>query len=235
MSRKSKSDKKKRFFGKKGYTITIVLAALILVVSIITLSYSWFSPMSQSGTSMSYSANIKVRSENCEIKGTYPATSENHLPMSAKTGNLESSYVSEPVESVTVKLIESAVDLDSGVELPADTNYDTANQIYYFRTKIDNNDVQPTNVSLYLKSVPTLVDESTPGETFSQFGIGVASPSNSYHTYTSQQSDVCIVRNAFIRGMNDEKYETLYVDWFVRITDTSVKIDFNNNLYLRYN
>lgn len=221
-----------RFFGKRGYTIIVVLAAVILIISIITLSYSWYSPLSQPGTSMNYSANVKIRSEDCTIIGTFPAESENALPMSGKTGNLEESFSkSSAADDVTVQLI-TTVPQDAPEGTTADTS--ATGQIYYFRTKIQNNDVQPTNVSLYLKSAPTKVNGETPGASFSKFGIGVASPSNSYHTFTTSQTDVCIVRNAFIRGKNDEKYQNLYVDWFVRITDSSVKIDFTQ-LYLRYN
>ena len=237
MSGRKKSAKKhkklKGILGKRGYTLTIVLAALILIVSIITLSYSWYSPLSQPGTSMNYSAKVSVRSENCSILGTFPATSENALPMSMKTGNLEASYDATAAEDVTVQLITSLPQ-----EHPEDAAIDTADtgEIYYFRTKIANNDLQPTNVSLYMKTAPTLVDGEAPGDSFSKIGIGVVSPSNSYHTFTTTQSDVCIIRNAFIRGMNDEKYKTLYVDWFVRIySSSSVTIDFDDNLYLRYN
>ena len=235
MSDRKKSAQKskgiKGIFSKRGYTVTVVLAALILIVSIVTLSYSWYSPLTQPGTSMSYSATVKVRSENCSILGTFPANSENALPMSLKTGNLEASYVQTAAEYATVQLASMPQDAPQG----AAADSASTGQIFYFRTKIANNDTQPTNVSLYLKTAPSLVDGETPGASFSKIGIGVASPSNSYHTYTSPQTDVCIIRNAFVRGCNDEKYQTLYVDWFVRTySASSVKIDFDD-LYIRYN
>lgn len=202
-----KKSKLKGLLGKRGYTITVVLAALILVVSIITLSYSWYSPLSQPGTSMNYSADVKVRSENCAILDT--------------KGMDETKYNNKGEWDFTT-------DISGSKQIPA-------NSIYYFRTVISNNDVQPTNVSLYLKSFPT--------GNVAKVGLGVASPSNSYIEYTTDNSDTCIVRNAFIYGKNDEKYKDLYIIWFIKTSTDPVTVNVtskdktpaNNNLYLRYN
>lgn len=152
---------------------------------------------------MNYGMNIKVRSENCQINGTRESA-DNAKAMAAKTGELDFTQ-SEAVNSATLSL------------KTGDTE-----QIYYFETTIKNLDEQPTNVSLYLKSIPN-----------TKFGLGVASPSNSYHVFNAAQQDVCIVRNAFIKGSADEKYHDLKVVWFIRAAG-SVTIDFTK-LYLRYN
>lgn len=77
MSKKNTNTKKNavRFFsGRNGIILIALLAAMILVVSIITMSYSWFTPEVRKGTGMTYQADLKIRSENCSITGTYKDT-----------------------------------------------------------------------------------------------------------------------------------------------------------------
>lgn len=65
--------------GRNGIVLVALLAVMILVISLITMSYSWFTPEVRKGTGMTYQADLKIRSENCSIVGTYKNTAEaNH-------------------------------------------------------------------------------------------------------------------------------------------------------------
>lgn len=73
---KNKKKPAAKGFGKKlltkrnGVILVVFLAVLILVINLITLSYSWFSPEVKKGTGMQYNATLTVRSQNCAITHT---------------------------------------------------------------------------------------------------------------------------------------------------------------------
>lgn len=80
MSKKNIDSKKNalRFFsGRSGIILVALLAVMILVVSLVTMSYSWFTPEVKKGTGMTYQADLKIRSENCSIEKTLKATVTN--------------------------------------------------------------------------------------------------------------------------------------------------------------
>ena len=210
MSKKKRSNKKP-LVKRNGFMLVALLAVMILIVSIVTMSYSWYEPAVKKGTGMSYSADVVVRSNHCTITGTKAAATENAKELSAKTGELV--YDTDVTSEVTVP----------------------ANQIWYFRTTIKNADSAPTNISLYLKSLPTKVGGASPSASFAEFGFGVAVPSNSYRKYTTAQNDFYIVRNAYIYGADSEEgSDVLNVDWFIKTGSAS--ISFNPaDLYLNYN
>lgn len=208
MSKRNKSKKPRLniFVGRRGSILILALAAMILVVSAFSMTYSWYSPQVQTGKGANYSAMVKVRSEDCIIVETNELPSNNFMDFSG-----------------------TLTDISGGQSV-------SANSIKYFRTVIRNKNINPTNISLYLKAFPK-------EDSVAKVGLGVANPSNSYHEYTGSTNDVCIVRNAFLYGSNDENYRDLYVVWFVKTSTDSVTVNVtgkdntidNNNLYLRYN
>ena len=215
MSNKTKKKKKninKRFdaiMKRKGMNIVLILAVLILVVSIVSLSFSWFSPGSRTGKGVGFNADIAMRSENCTIK-TYKSNSINV----SSDGKITYDEV-ETTGNVTVNPGERV----------------------YFKTDIENQDSVGTNISLYISEIPSTVGGSDPGvSSFSAIGLGVATPSNTYHTYTAKQSDVYIIRNAFVHGNDgsDEEYTTT-VEWFVRNYGSSDVVIDLDKLYIMYN
>ena len=187
--------------GRNGIVLVALLAVMILVISLITMSYSWFTPEVRKGTGMTYQADLKIRSENCSIVGTYKNTAEaNHA-----------------------KNYSTAVGPSESVPVPA-------NGICYFKTVISNADANATNVSLYAALLPS-----------GTYGLGVAYPSNSYHKYSSgdsdDYSDVNIVRNAHIDGMSEGENGEIYVEWFIKNeSNSAVTVNFSTlGLYLMYN
>ncbi|MBQ3417832.1 MAG: hypothetical protein IJH32_08350 [Ruminococcus sp.] len=77
MNPKTQKKAVKFFSGRNGIILIALLAVMILTVSLITMSYSWFSPEVKKGTGMAYQADLQIRSENCSIVGTYKDTGTN--------------------------------------------------------------------------------------------------------------------------------------------------------------
>ncbi|MEE3492258.1 hypothetical protein [Ruminococcus sp.] len=192
---KKQNKRKKVFTTRNGIVLVALLAVLILLVSVVTLSYSWFEPQSRPGTGMEYRADAAVRSQNCSIKGTYAGTVTNGAITYDKTNSL------------------------SGTQ-------SVSGDIKYFLTEIENADPAPTNISLFIGSLPAASSD--------YYGLGVAVPSNSYRKISSAQTDYYIIRNAYINGFKDGHNGELTVEWFIRPEGNTV--DFNvNNLYIMYN
>ena len=90
MNSKTRKKAFKFFSGRNGIILIALLAVMILIVSLITMSYSWFSPEVKKGTGMVYQADLSVRSENCTIVGTYKDTGTNGVKnYSAAVGSTE--------------------------------------------------------------------------------------------------------------------------------------------------
>ena len=193
------SKKRKKRVSRNGVILISLLALMSLVISLITMSYSWFTPAVKKATGMQYQADAAIRSEKCQIFKNYEGVKD-------PNDNNKLKYTTEVTGSQSI----------SGTELK------------YFRTVIINPDENATNVSLYISSMPGSSDSDNP------YGMGVASPSNSYHKYPSSQSDVYIVRNAYIDGVKDGVNGELIVDWFIKPNGNTISINLSG-LYLMYN
>ena len=185
--------------GRNGVILVALLAILILLINVVTFSYSWFTPSVKNSTGMSYQGSGGVRSQDCST-ATFKLTSTN--------GKLSVG------DAVTANAEVAVADGDG---------------IQYFRTVIYNNSSVATNVSLYLASVPT---------SSAAFSLGVMTPSNSFHTYTTSQTDVSIIRNAYIAGgvTRDAGFEpgVREVIWFIKTQGADVAVDMTQ-LYILYN
>lgn len=190
---------------KKGIMLISLLAILVLVVSIITASYSWFSPKSVKGTGINYHTDVRFRSENCTVthyRGSV-GTGENN-------GVISYTKINDPTTDITI------------------TASTTSETIAYFMTNVTNNDTKyPTVVSMYMSDFP---------DSGSNFGFGIAAPSNSYRQITAQQHDFYFVRNAFITQNDNSDDATLSVEWFVKIPQngSDVTIDLSK-MYIMFN
>lgn len=202
---KKKRSRKMRPVNRKGELLILILAVMILLVSIFTLSYSWFSPDVKNGTGMSYDAKVQVRSENCSIIANYQAAENAEKDALKRKGELK----------YTVPISNSGT---TTVEVPP-------NRIYYFETVINNADPAATNGSLYIASLPSVAKT---------YGLGVAYPSNTYQKISEDKTDFCIVRNAYIAGAENGEAGVLKIDWFIKTGDSAVTIDFAK-LYWNYN
>ena len=184
-------------YKRTGVIVVVLLALLILAVNLITFSYSWFLPEIKKGSGVQYSADLTVRSENCGLSHTKGSVSNGAITYNALTG--------EEAETKSIRV--------------------NANSIQYFRTTVTNYDVNATNISLYIESLPAADNE---------YGLGIATPSNTYRTFTEAQTQVCILRNAYVKG---EQYGTkgqLAIEWFIKTSGTAVTVDLDD-LYLMYN
>ncbi len=92
----------------------------------------------------------------------------------------------------------------------------TSGQTVYYKTVIVNSSEEyDTVVSLFLSSF-------TP--TDGTASIGVAFPTNSFRTFSETQTDIHIIRNAYVKTkiLNDANPGELSVEWFVRCDSGSV-------------
>ena len=220
-NKRPKSKRKERFenlMARKGMSVVLILAVLILIVSIVSLSFSWFKPFSKEGRGASYSAQISIRSENCSIT-SYAGTAVT----SSSDGKMNIDY--------DAPLTGNA----QSVEVPA-------NSIVYFGTKIKNNSDYPTNVSLYISEFPSKINNASPPNSFTAVGLGVATPTNNYHEYTTKQPasgamDPYIIRNIYVSvedSANNDPGSTT-IEWFVKNNSGStVTVDLSK-LYIMYN
>ncbi len=105
-------------------SICIVLAILIIIVSITTVSFSWFEPGSASGIGLQFSVDTSVRSQNCSYS-TFEGNDDDN----------------------------NGVIVYGNTEVDSDEVTVSADDVAYFKTVIYNdNEKYDTNVSLYLPS-----------------------------------------------------------------------------------
>ncbi|MBQ3264960.1 MAG: hypothetical protein IJH07_04195 [Ruminococcus sp.] len=125
--RRSKTEQMKKSIKRRGVILISVLAVLILMVNVITASYSWFTPGKVNGAGMEYVDTIANRSEQCTFK-TYRGT---------KITSYSSGHYIDQIDYNTEITTESV----------------PAGETKYFRTSIVNADTaNASDVSLYFSS-----------------------------------------------------------------------------------
>ena len=119
----------KNALTRRGITLIVVLAVLILLVNVITASFSWFIPNSQTANNVEYSASDVIRSEDCKF-ATFAGVLQT-----------EGSGSSQVVTGITYPSVASSTTLSAG-------------QTAYFRTEIINeNENFASNVSLFISEI----------------------------------------------------------------------------------
>lgn len=219
MSKKNnKKAKAKAAITRKGVMLIALLAAMILVVSIVTFSYSWFEPQTVTGKGLSFNEDTRLRSEDCSFE-----THKGEVVTSTMKTNDPDTYKGYFIDQVRYF---DAVETGS-VPIPA-------NSRVYFKTDITNgigafsrtNGEYPSIVSLYITTMP------------GNLTVACTYPSNSVRFVSSTQYDYYIIRNAYVKVKDDEDVDgpgLLEVEWFVENnTGTASSINLNN-LYLMYN
>ncbi len=188
------------------FPICILMTILIVVLSMLTFSFSWFAPGSETGVGLQFSETTSVRSENCKYT-TYTGDNNN--------GVISYENVINASTEVTVSSQGSGNNATPGFA--------------YFKTVIQNvNDNYDTNISLYLPQFN--VDTETTA------AIGVAVPTNTYKSYKGNNSDVAIVRNAYIAAYSYDKDASgsISIEWFVKCDKGAVTLN-PGSVYLTYN
>ena len=203
MKKKTVANKERnKLLAKRGIPLVLTLAVLILLVNVITASYSWFSPTSLSGAGMKFQQSDFIRSENCSLK-LFQGTKVN--------GVITYSEVS------TNTSVDSTPSTDPTVGLN------------YFRVVVKNDDtVNASNVSILFNC--TINADTT---------IGIMTPSNAVHTYTSDMAEktVFLVRNAYVKKLVSTEVNPgeLYVDFFIRYTGSDSFTLSPSDLIILYN
>lgn len=185
--------------------LCILLAVLILVITMTTVSFSWFEPDVQSGVGLQFKETTTLRSESCTIK-TYKGVKITDST-STKYGLVD--YETTEVANGTAQIIKEG-------------------ETVYFKTVVENtSEDYDTNVSLFLKTFTVNSNIAS---------VGVAVPTNSYRTFSSNQNDLSIVRNAFVKKYvkTDSAPGELSIEWFVKCDSGQVSF-YPRDLYLAYN
>lgn len=195
MSKTKNNSKRVMFSRRKGIILIALLAMLILMVNIIMMSYSWFSPNVRKGTGMSYSADIQVRSESCTLVSHLGTSTNGLITYDNATYNTTYTVGANSIKYFKT-IISNSSDYSSNVSL----------FISALPTSVDGGTVSSSS-------------------TFTSFGLGVAYPSNSYRTYTTLQEDLYIVRNAYIEGKSDGANGEISIEWFIKTGSSTVTVD----------
>ncbi|MBQ0098730.1 MAG: hypothetical protein KBS62_07380 [Oscillospiraceae bacterium] len=122
---KKNQDKNKKKNNKFGIILVSFLAGLILVVNVITASFSWFEPTSVNGNSIKLNETTPLRVEECEISQNF-------------TG----------VQQTDKSIVYTEASASSTHSVPA-------GEKAYFKTVIINNSTTAdTNISLFINQFP---------------------------------------------------------------------------------
>lgn len=182
------------------FPLCIMMAILILVIGMTTVSFSWFEPSSLSGSGLSFKHVTAVNSNEC-IVNTYSGQ------MNAKG------------EIVYYDTALSSGNGNNSVSISSDSTS-------YFKTVITNNNTSyDANISLYLKNLTINTSAD----------VAIIYPTNTYRTFTSNQQDLHLVRNAYVEA-KDTKSGTgeITVEWFIRCAEGTASFD-ADDIYIMYN
>ncbi|MBQ8860163.1 MAG: hypothetical protein IJ015_02355 [Ruminococcus sp.] len=193
--------------------ICVLLAVLIVILGMTTISFSWFEPDIEEGIGLEFKEDTKLRSQECTI-ATYSGTKGN------KITDYKTTEVADA--NVTLEATSETVTAEDGSESTVYT------PVYaYYKTVITNpSDDYDTVVSLFLPSfVPSNGNSS----------LCVAYPTNSCRTFSEEQTDIHIIRNAYVPNnvATDSNPGQLVVEWFVKCSVGSVTFN-PSQVYLMY-
>lgn len=211
---KSKSKKKVMLTKRRGVIIISVLAVLVLVVNIITASFSWFTPQQVQGAGMAYTEDAYLRSEQCTFS-TYQGTKRSTSQSGHYIDEIE--YDASPISTISVP----------------------AGQTKYLRTSIINADTNyASDVSVYFNSIGTASCNLTLAVTFPSNTVRTISSAQSDY-YLVRNAYVKVHDSNDVDGPG-----LLQIDWFVKNNGSSavtLKLGpqseggTNANMYLMYN
>ena len=228
-SSSKKKNKNNRFDPKmttrRGIILISVLAALILVINLVTASYSWFGPGSNTGSGVKYDKTVTARSEKCSFE-----TREGHRTASY-VAEAEAAYLSN---AATKDYRHDQIIYSTMVNDDV-TIYD--GETVFFKTEITNSDpYYPSVISLFLRYAPAGVV------------VCVNNPSNTVREVTGAMNDYSLVRNAYVKPFEANDVDgpgLLVVEWSVTnnsgdaivfdATPVNSRSNPNTGLYIMYN
>ena len=203
MNKKTKKKDGNLFGVRRGVVLIALLAVLVMVINLISASYSWFTPQSDTKQGMKYSFDGKIRSENC--------TMSTYTGIKVTESNRESGEYVDQLRYYT--------------EPASGTMSISAGQTKYFKTEILNADTKnASDISLYIPSIT------------GKFTLAVTYPGNTVRKFSSNQTDLYIVRDAYVKQKDEADVNgpgVLEIEWFITAqTATSFNV---SDLYLLYN
>lgn len=151
MKKKAK-DKNRQIFisSRRGVIVIALIAILVLMINLISASYSWFTPQEDAKGSLAYAFEGNVRSENCSMS-TFKGDKNDTADISQNKFKNQIIYqTTEATGSVSI----------------------AAGKTQYFKTEIINADTQnASDISLYIKSMPAgTLAVTYPGNSVRVFG-----------------------------------------------------------------
>ena len=207
MKKRTKAKKRKLFVAsRRGVIVVALIAVLVLVINLITASYSWFTPQEEAKRGMSYSFSGKARSESCTMTHY-----SGHKLSLADGDELETGQYWGQMVYFT----------------PNNTNVTlSANEIAYFKTEILNSDENnASDISLYIKGLKNCTLAVTyPGNSVRKIAAGETAD-----VYIVRNAYVKRKDNADVNGPGK-----LEIEWFVIGATGGTSFDLNN-VYLLYN
>lgn len=180
------------------FPLCILMAIVIVVVSMTTVSFSWFKPGSLSGTGLQFSETVSVRSEVCSF-----------VTYSGENNNGVITYESEPI--------------NAGVTVSATTSGETTTPgVSYFKTVINNNSGYDTNVSLYLSTF-ALDSNST-----ASIGVAVPTNTYRTFSETKNNIHIIRNAYISTYSYESTNSGKLIVEWFIKCEEGSVTVQPNS-------
>ena len=181
------------------------MAIMILIIGMTTASYSWFEPDVKEGIGLEFKDETHLRAQNCTV-ATYKGVK----------GNKITTYESSPMAN-------------ANVTVEATTSGETTTPGYaYFKTVITNSSADyDTVVSLFIPSFTVAGNSNA--------SLCVAVPTNSVRTYSATQTDIHVIRNAYVPRYvaADANPGQIIVEWFVKCNVGSVTFN-PSQVYLMY-
>lgn len=215
INHKSNSDAMKKMITRRGVILISVLAVLILMVNLITASYSWFTPKTVDGAGMQFVDTAYTRSEQCSFS-TYEGTKRTTYTTGHYIDQIE--YGASAITSVSIGHGETK----------------------YFRTSIVNADKNyASDVSLYFASLGEANCNLTVAVTYPSNTVRKVSSAQSDY-YLIRNAFVKVHDDNDVDGPG-----LLQVDWFITNNAASGSVTVklgpesaggtNANMYLMYN
>jgi hypothetical protein len=195
MKSNAKQKKKRALNTRTGVVLIAMLALVVLIVNLVSASYSWFTPQTVEKKGLDYGFTGKVRSEDCEMY-TYRGTKI------TSSNRLDGEYIGQIRYDTSPN--SSSVNVSGG------------GNVEYFKTEIINQDTNSaSDISLYISSLGACTLAVTyPGNTVRTFS------ETQTDLYIVRDAYVKRKDNADVNGPGK-----LTIEWFVKSGSGSVTVN----------
>lgn len=206
MKKKAKEKNRQIFVSsRRGVIIVALIAIMVLMINLISASYSWFTPQEDKKRSMAYAFDGNVRSESCDEMNTFVGIKQTSADLQ------NNKYKNQIIYSTTEATGNQSV---------------AAGATKYFKTEIINSDTKSaSDISLFIKSLPASTLAVTyPGNSVHEYGIA--------QTDCPIVRDAYVKKYVATDVNGPGKLE---IEWFVTNNGSSAITVNLNYLYLVYN